>query len=194
MKCSPGARPHAKGLNWIFSFEPQASGKINVSRTTELHVGTCRAHLTTLSPQPHHPHTPYPPLDVNKQRLRETVCVTQQRCLVWQCVLSPDEILTLLLKETLIFFQVFYSFTCMMKSCYPDFFFFQGKWGKLGVCSRHWNWGQNNSAITSIWYELWWGLSEFLRDVISCLAGMFSCPLKADKPSPDDLTNISVLS
>lgn len=132
MKCIPGARPHAKGLNWIFSFEPQASGKINVSRTTELHMGTCRVHLTTFSPQPHHPHTPYLSLDVNKQRLRETVCVTQQRCLVWQCVLSPDEILTLLLKETLIFFQVFYSFTCMMKSCYPDFFFFSRKVREAG--------------------------------------------------------------
>lgn len=136
MKCIPGARPHAKGLNWIFSFEPQASGKINVSRTTELHMGTCRVHLTTFSPQPHHPHTPYLSLDVNKQRLRETVCVTQQRCLVWQCVLSPDEILTLLLKETRIFSRSFIASPAWWKVATLIFFFFkesEGSWG----CAAH---------------------------------------------------------
>lgn len=158
MKCIPGARPHAKGLNWISSFNPQAtlgSGKINVSKTTQLPMGACHVHLTTVSPQPHHPHIPHLPLDVNKQRLHETVCVTQQRCLFWQRVPSPDEILTLLLKETLIFFRSFKASPAWWKVATLIFFFFQEKWGKLGECSRHWNWGQNNSAITCIWYELW---------------------------------------
>lgn len=166
MKCIPGGRPSAKGLNWIFSFNPQVtlgSGKHNVSKIRATH-GACRVHLTTSS-TPTSPHIPHLPLDMNKQRLHEMLCVTQQRCLFWHHVLSPDEILTLQRNN---FFQVFYSFTCMMKSCYPDFFFFfQGRRGKLGVWSRHWNCGQNNSVITCIWYKLWWVLSEFLRDVTS---------------------------
>lgn len=130
MKCIPGGRPSAKGLNWIFSFNPQVtlgSGKHNVSKIRATH-GACRVHLTTSS-TPTSPHIPHLPLDMNKQRLHEMLCVTQQRCLFWHHVLSPDEILTLQRNN---FFQVFYSFTCMMKSCYPDFFFFSRKAREAG--------------------------------------------------------------
>lgn len=168
MKCIPGGRPRAKGLNWIFSFNPQVtlgSGKHNVSKIRATHGGPA------VSTSPHAPpptSPPYPTPAFRREQANEMLCVTQQRCLFWHHVLSPDEILTLLFKETN-FFRSFIASPAWWKvaTLIFFFFFFQGKRGKLGVCSRHWNCGQNNSVITCIWYKLWWVLSEFLRDVTS---------------------------
>lgn len=79
-----------------------------------------------VSTSPHAPpptSPPYPTPAFRREQANEMLCVTQQRCLFWHHVLSPDEILTLLFKETN-FFRSFIASPAWWKVATLIFFFF----------------------------------------------------------------------
>lgn len=116
-----------------------------------------------------------------------SVCHTTERPLLTECSVTWWNSHTSRWRNLFFFFQSSYSFSCRMK---PDFFLFSRKTRKS---SRHWNWGQNNLVIIWIWYQIWRVLPDFFSMWLLHFAGMFSCPLNVERPTPDDLTNTSVL-